>query len=97
MVVAAVAVGASGVYRVNRRLIYAVGDGRVSFTSTGAAVRVISQELCELPLLRGFDDVAVLGALADRFVQREFKPDDVMSPSPEGRGLPIGLPVVSGG
>src|SRR5512135_3836492 len=60
-----------GVYRVNRRLTYAVGDGRVSFTSTGAEVRVIPQELCELPLLREFDDVAVLGALADRFVQRE--------------------------
>jgi CRP-like cAMP-binding protein len=67
-----------GVYRVNRRLTYRVGDGRVEFTTTGAAVRVIPQELAELPLLRGFDDVAVLGAVANRFVQREFKPGDVI-------------------
>ncbi|XXF79998.1 family 2B encapsulin nanocompartment shell protein [Myxococcaceae bacterium GXIMD 01537] len=68
-----------GVYRVNRRLSYAVGDGRVSFTTTGAKVQVIPQELCELPLLRGFEDVEVLTALANRFVQKEFKPGDVIN------------------
>ena len=67
-----------GVYRVNRRLTYTVGDGRVTFTTTGAEVRVIPQELCELPLLRDFDDVEALGALADRFVQREFAPGAVI-------------------
>ncbi|WP_394826294.1 family 2B encapsulin nanocompartment shell protein [Pendulispora albinea] len=67
---------AGGVYRVNRRLSYAVGDGRVTFTSTGAKVQVIPQELHELPLLRGFDDDEVLAALASRFVQREFKPGE---------------------
>jgi CRP-like cAMP-binding protein len=67
-----------GTYRVNRRLSYAVGDGRVSFTTTGAEVRVIPQELCELPLLRGVDDVAMLSALADRFVQQEFEPGAVI-------------------
>src|SRR6266545_7098954 len=41
-----------GTYRVNRRLSYAVGDGRVSFATTGAEVRVIPRELCELPPLR---------------------------------------------
>ena len=30
-----------GTYRVNRRLSYAVGDGRVTFTTTGSEVRVI--------------------------------------------------------
>ncbi|MET8853081.1 Crp/Fnr family transcriptional regulator, partial [Amycolatopsis sp. NPDC004625] len=30
-----------GAYRVNRRLSYAVGDGRVTFTTTGTHVRVI--------------------------------------------------------
>jgi CRP-like cAMP-binding protein len=69
---------AGGAYRVNRRLNYAVGDGRVTFTNTGAAIRVIPQELCELPLLHGFDDDAALAALADRFVQREFGPGDVI-------------------
>lgn len=68
-----------GVYRVNRRLSYAVGDGRVTFTSTGARVQVIPQELCELPLLRGFDDVDVLATLAERFVQKEFKPGDIIT------------------
>jgi CRP-like cAMP-binding protein len=67
-----------GVYRVNRRLSYAVGDGRVSFTNVGAKVSVVPQELCELPILRGFGDVEVLSALADKFVQREFKAGEVV-------------------
>src|SRR5262249_26044990 len=45
---------------------------------TGAQVRVIPRELGELHLLRGFDDEAVLTALADRFVQREFTPGEVL-------------------
>jgi CRP-like cAMP-binding protein len=68
-----------GVFRVNRRLSYTVGDGRVEFTTTGAQVRVIPRELGELHLLRGFDDEGVLSALADRFVQREFAPGDVLA------------------
>ena len=60
-----------GVYRVNRRLSHAVGDGTIGFTQVGASMRVIPQELGELPLLRGFDDDELLEALADRFVQRE--------------------------
>lgn len=67
-----------GVYRVNRRLSYAVGDGRVTFTNVGAKVQVIPQELCELPILRGYDDVMVLQSLADRFVQREVKAGEVI-------------------
>ncbi len=41
---------AGGVYRVNRVLSYAVGDGRVSFTTTGAAAQVIPQELARAAL-----------------------------------------------
>ncbi|WP_179956934.1 family 2B encapsulin nanocompartment shell protein [Amycolatopsis anabasis] len=67
-----------GTYRVNRRLSYTVGDGRVTFTNVGAEVRVIPQELCELAMLRGFDDEEVLAALADRFVQQEYQPGDVV-------------------
>jgi hypothetical protein len=67
-----------GVYRVNRRLTFTVGDGVITFISTGADVRVVPLELCELPLLREFDDTSVLGALADRFVQQEFAPGDVI-------------------
>ncbi|MCU1684358.1 MAG: Crp/Fnr family transcriptional regulator [Amycolatopsis sp.] len=67
-----------GAYRVNRRLSYAVGDGRITFTTTGSEVRVIPPELGELPLLRGFDDELTLEALAGRFVQREFSAGDVI-------------------
>jgi hypothetical protein len=62
----------AGAYRVNRRLSYAVGDGRVTFTNVGADVQVVPQELGELPLLRSFADVDVLVELAGRFVQQEF-------------------------
>jgi CRP-like cAMP-binding protein len=67
-----------GTYRVNRRLSHPVGDGRVSFTTTGSQVRVIPPALRELPLLRAFDDAAVLEALAGRFTQREFQPGGVI-------------------
>jgi len=63
-----------GTYRVNRRLSFAIGDGRVTFVQTGAQVQVIPQELREIALLRDFDDEVVLTALAQRFVQREFEP-----------------------
>ena len=67
-----------GTYRVNRRLTYTVADGKLSFTNTGAVVEVIPQELCQLPLLRGFNDAGVLSALASRFVQQEFAPCDII-------------------
>ncbi|MGV0105639.1 family 2B encapsulin nanocompartment shell protein [Nostoc sp. DSM 114160] len=67
-----------GAYRVNRRLSYSVGDGRVTFTNTGAAVQVIPLELTELPLLRGFNNLDVLTALANQFEQQEYAPDDVI-------------------
>jgi CRP-like cAMP-binding protein len=62
-----------GVFRVNRRLSYAVGDGRMTFDTTGPAVRVIPDDLCELPMLRGFADPEILRALADRFEQRDVE------------------------
>ncbi|GHC33246.1 family 2B encapsulin nanocompartment shell protein [Streptomyces cinnamoneus] len=68
----------AGTYRVNRRLTYTVGDGRVEFVSTGSNVRVIPPELGELPLLRGFEDSAALEALADAFVQREYAAGDTL-------------------
>jgi CRP-like cAMP-binding protein len=71
----------AGVYRVNRRLSYPVGDGRLAFTRVGADFRVVPRELRELPVLRGFDDDDVLTALADRFEQRELHPGDVIAES----------------
>jgi hypothetical protein len=67
-----------GTYRVNRRVAYEVGDGRVTFLQDGASVRVVPAELCELPLVRGFADDGVLRALADRFEQREYEPGQVI-------------------
>lgn len=67
-----------GAYRVNRRLTHTLGDGRVEFIATGAEVRVIPAELRELPPLRAFDDADVLGALADRFTQREVAAGDTI-------------------
>ncbi|MEW9529272.1 family 2B encapsulin nanocompartment shell protein [Microbispora sp. NPDC049125] len=67
-----------GAYRVNRRLTYQMADGRVTFVSTGARVRVISAELCELPALRGYDDADVLAVLADLFIQREYEAGQVI-------------------
>jgi hypothetical protein len=61
-----------GTYRVNRRLTYLVGDGRVTFTTDGGEIRVVPGELGELGLLRGYDDQEVLSGLAGRFAQQEF-------------------------
>ena len=68
-----------GTYRVNRRLTCSVGRGRVSFAKTGDDVRVVPPTLTELPALRGFEDVGLLTALANRFVQREFRAGDVIA------------------
>ncbi|WP_338604133.1 family 2B encapsulin nanocompartment shell protein [Saccharopolyspora sp. SCSIO 74807] len=69
----------AGTYRVNRRLTYTLGDGRITFVNTGAHVQVVPQELRELPALRGFDDSGALGALADRFTQHEYAAGDVIA------------------
>ncbi|MFF8835547.1 family 2B encapsulin nanocompartment shell protein [Streptomyces sp. NPDC015130] len=68
-----------GAYRVNRRLSYTVGDGRIEFVQDGSRVRVIPQELGELALLRGFDDIEVLTAIAGRCVQRDFRAGEVLA------------------
>src|SRR6195952_4227136 len=67
-----------GAYRVNRRLTYTVGDGRVTFTNVGADIQVIPAELCEIPFLRTYDDMDVLGNLASKFKQREVQAGDVL-------------------
>ncbi|MER6775421.1 MULTISPECIES: family 2B encapsulin nanocompartment shell protein [unclassified Streptomyces] len=62
-----------GTYRVNRRLSYSVGDGRVEFVKTGTQVQVIPAELGELPLLRTYEDLDVLTELAQRCRQIDFE------------------------
>ncbi|MYV53009.1 family 2B encapsulin nanocompartment shell protein [Streptomyces sp. SID3212] len=68
-----------GTYRVNRRLSYAVGDGRVTFVQTGDRVAVIPAELGELPALRGYGDEAALAELAGRCEQQEFAAGQVLA------------------
>lgn len=67
-----------GVFRLNRRLSYTVGDGRITCVNMGGEVQVIPRELGELALLRGFDDMDVLAALADRFEQKEYQTGEVI-------------------
>ncbi|MFD3584836.1 family 2B encapsulin nanocompartment shell protein [Streptomyces sp. NPDC058683] len=68
-----------GTYRVNRRLTYTVGDGRITFLKTGDRVEVIPAELGELPILRSYEDQEVLGELAQRCRQREFAAGEVIT------------------
>ncbi|AYN39497.1 cyclic nucleotide-binding domain-containing protein [Streptomyces dangxiongensis] len=68
-----------GTYRVNRRLTYAVGDGRVTFVKTGDQVEVIPAELGELPVLRSFEDEEVLTELARRCRRRDFAAGEVIA------------------
>lgn len=67
-----------GVFRLNRRLTYAIGDGKITFVPNGADLRIIPQELRELALLRDFDDEDTLTALAGRFEQREYARGDTI-------------------
>jgi CRP-like cAMP-binding protein len=68
-----------GTYRVNRRLTYAVGDGRITFVKTGNQVEVIPNELGELPALRSYEDEEVFTELARRCRQRDFAPGEVIA------------------
>ncbi|MEW1836435.1 family 2B encapsulin nanocompartment shell protein [Nonomuraea angiospora] len=69
-----------GTYRVNRRLTHHIGRGRVSVVLNGADdVLIVPQTLQELPLLRGFDDLDALAAIASTFAPREFQAGEVIA------------------
>ncbi|TJZ59340.1 cyclic nucleotide-binding domain-containing protein [Streptomyces piniterrae] len=68
-----------GTYRVNRRLSYTLGDGRIDFAISGTDVAIIPDELRELPALRDFTDTDVLGALGARFTRHEYAPGDLIA------------------
>ncbi|MCE4942523.1 family 2B encapsulin nanocompartment shell protein [Streptomyces sp. VTCC 41912] len=68
-----------GTYRVNRRLAYTVGDGRIDFDIDGNAITIIPDELRELPALRDFTDTEVLSALGERFAQHEYAPGELIA------------------
>jgi CRP-like cAMP-binding protein len=61
-----------GTYRVNRRLSFVVGDGKLAFSNVGDVVSVVPEKLAELPVLRDFADAEALARLAGRCEQREY-------------------------
>ena len=73
-----------GTYRVNRRLAYQVGGGRVAVAQTADQATVVPPSLREVPLLAGLDDEAVLAALAAAFTQQDVAAGTVIA----GRGQP---------
>ncbi|MFC3994385.1 cyclic nucleotide-binding domain-containing protein, partial [Nocardiopsis sediminis] len=69
----------AGTYRVNRRLTYTPGGGRVAFMRAGQGIRVVAPTLAELPPLRGLGPSPVLEGLAGHFEQHEYAPGDVIA------------------
>jgi hypothetical protein len=68
-----------GVYRVNRRVSYSVGDGRIEMVQTADRVSIVPGDLAEFAALRGYDDDDVLSALAARFTQRQVEAGTVVA------------------
>ena len=68
-----------GVYRVNRRLTYTVGDGLITCYDTAGQARVLAPDLRELRYLRDYTDDAALQTVADSFVERRYAPGDIIA------------------
>ena len=67
-----------GVYRVNRRLSYPVGSGRVTFSVAADQIQLIPPTLREIKPLAALADDAALATLAASFTQQEFQAGDVI-------------------
>jgi hypothetical protein len=68
-----------GTYRVNRRLSYAIGSGRVSFSVAGDEIAVVPPTLREIRPLATLDDDDALAALAARFKKKEYRQGEVIA------------------
>ncbi len=68
----------SGVYRVNRRRTFILGDDRISTYQDGDNHRVIADDLRELPYLREAED-GLLAELAGAFTQVSFDAGQVLA------------------
>ncbi|MFC8044797.1 family 2B encapsulin nanocompartment shell protein [Nocardia sp. NPDC057353] len=68
-----------GVYRVNRRLTYTLGDGLIACFTAAGETKVLAPDLRELRYLRDFADDGALQALADRFVERRYERGEVIA------------------
>ncbi|WP_267245047.1 family 2B encapsulin nanocompartment shell protein [Streptomyces sp. PR69] len=69
----------AGVYRVNRRRSFVLGDDRIStYTDEEGVVRVIPEDLREVPYLRDADP-ALLAELAAAFTEVSFRPGEELA------------------
>ncbi|GAU70395.1 putative nucleotide-binding protein [Streptomyces sp. NBRC 110611] len=68
----------AGVFRVNRRRTYVLGDDRISTHSDGGSHQVIPGDLRELPYLRQVDD-ALLTELAGAFTEVRFEAGQMLA------------------
>ncbi|MER5215704.1 family 2B encapsulin nanocompartment shell protein [Streptomyces sp. NPDC002838] len=68
----------SGVFRVNRRRTYVLGDDRISTHTDGGSPRIIPGDLRELPYLREADD-ALLAELAGAFTEVTFESGEMLT------------------
>jgi CRP-like cAMP-binding protein len=66
-------------YRVNRRLTYQSGTGRVSFAGPPATAEIVPPTLAEVDLLHGIEDQALLQAIAARFTRSEYRAGEVIT------------------
>ena len=68
-----------GTYRVNRRLSYTIGSGRVSFSVAGDDIAVVPPTLREIKPLATLDDDAALAAFAGLFQRKEYRQGEVIA------------------
>ncbi|UQA92445.1 family 2B encapsulin nanocompartment shell protein [Streptomyces halobius] len=68
----------SGVFRVNRRRTYVLGDDRISTHTDGGSPRIVPGDLRELPYLREADE-SLLGELAGAFTEVTFEAGDMLA------------------
>ncbi|MBO0652485.1 cyclic nucleotide-binding domain-containing protein [Streptomyces triculaminicus] len=67
-----------GVYRVNRRRTFILGDDRISCYGEAGTHRVVPEDLRELPFLRGAEG-GQLAELAGAFTEASFEPGQVLA------------------
>ncbi|MFI9720831.1 family 2B encapsulin nanocompartment shell protein [Streptomyces sp. NPDC052396] len=75
----------SGVYRVNRRRTFILGDDRISTFEEEGTARVIPEDLREIPFLREADP-ALLKRLAGSFTQTSFEAGELLADEDEPAG-----------
>jgi hypothetical protein len=72
-----------GAYRVNRRLSYEGGTGKVMFAGSLSEMVLVPPSLTEIGFLAGLADPAVLSAIASRFTRTDYHAGEVIAA--EGR------------